>query len=136
MMKNEFTFLGVNMEGISVIYGICLLTWGFLITFISDSTSITSLIPSMFGVPILILSILAIWVPERKKLLMHFAVIFGLLIFFGGLDFFRGFGSTDGPFENVWAGSSKLMMLITGLIYCVLCILSFRFARKNRTQSS
>jgi hypothetical protein len=28
------------------------------------------------------------------------------------------------------------MMLITGLIYCVLCILSFRFARKNRTQSS
>ena len=42
----------------------------------------------------------------------------------------------DGPFENVWAGSSKLMMLITGLIYCVLCILSFRFARKNRTQSS
>ena len=136
MMKNEFTFLGVNMEGISVIYGICLLTWGFLITFISDSTSITSLIPSMFGVPILILSILAIWVPERKKLFMHFAVLFGLLIFFGGLDFFRGFGSTDGPFENVWAGSSKLMMLITGLIYCVLCILSFRFARKNRTQSS
>lgn len=135
-MKNEFTFLGVNMEGISVIYGICLLTWGFLITFISDSTSITSLIPSMFGVPILILSILAIWVPERKKLFMHFAVLFGLLIFFGGLDFFRGFGSTDGPFENVWAGSSKLMMLITGLIYCVLCILSFRFARKNRTQSS
>jgi hypothetical protein len=67
MMKNEFTFFGVNMEGISVIYGICLLTWGFLITFISDSTSITSLIPSMFGVPILILSILAIWVPERKK---------------------------------------------------------------------
>jgi hypothetical protein len=28
------------------------------------------------------------------------------------------------------------MMLITGLIYCVLCVLSFRFARKNRTQSS
>ena len=87
MNKVEFTFLGLNMEGISVIYGIFLITWGFGVTFLSESTSTTSLIPSILGAPILILSILAIWMPERKKLLMHISVTFGLLIFLGGIDF-------------------------------------------------
>ena len=71
MNKVEFTFLGLNMEGISVIYGIFLITWGFGVTFLSESTSTTSLIPSILGAPILILSILAIWMPERKKLLIY-----------------------------------------------------------------
>ena len=87
MNKVEFTFLGLNMEGISVIYGIFLITWGFGVTFLSESTSTTSLIPSILGAPILILSILAIWMPERKKMLMHISVTFGLLIFLGGIDF-------------------------------------------------
>ena len=136
MNKVEFTFLGLNMEGISVIYGIFLITWGFGVTFLSESTSTTSLIPSILGAPILILSILAIWMPERKKLLMHISVTFGLLIFLGGIDFLRGFLGNSGPFENAWAGSSKLMMLITGLVYCFLCIQSFRFARINREKSN
>jgi|TARA_B110000263_G_scaffold9593_1_gene8137 hypothetical protein len=136
MNKVEFTFLGLNMEGISVIYGIFLITWGFGVTFLSESTSTTSLIPSILGAPILILSILAIWMPERKKLLMHISVTFGLLIFLGGIDFLRGFLGSSDPFENAWAGSSKLMMLITGLVYCFLCIQSFRFARINREKSN
>jgi hypothetical protein len=136
MNKVEFTFLGLNMEGISVIYGIFLITWGFGVTFLSESTSTTSLIPSILGAPILILSILAIWMPERKKLLMHISVTFGLLIFLGGIDFLRGFLGSSDPFENAWAGSSKLMMLITGLVYCFLCIQSFRFSRINREKSN
>ena len=136
MNKVEFTFLGLNMEGISVIYGIFLITWGFGVTFLSESTSATSLIPSILGAPILVLSILALWMPERKKLLMHISVTFGLLIFLGGIDFLRGFLGSSGPFENAWAGSSKLMMLITGLVYCFLCIQSFRFARINREKSN
>jgi hypothetical protein len=74
--------------------------------------------------------------PERKKLLMHISVTFGLLIFLGGIDFLRGFLGSSDPFENAWAGSSKLMMLITGLVYCFLCIQSFRFARINREKSN
>ena len=136
MNKVEFTFLGLNMEGISVIYGIFLITWGFGVTFLSESTSATSLIPSILGAPILVLSILALWMPERKKLLMHISVAFGLLIFLGGIDFLRGLLGSAGPFENAWAGSSKLMMLITGLVYCFLCIQSFRFARINREKSN
>tara|TARA_Y100000766_G_C18768658_1_gene537263 strand:+ start:174 stop:359 length:186 start_codon:yes stop_codon:yes gene_type:complete len=61
---------------------------------------------------------------------MHISVVFGLLIFLGGLDFLRGaFGSGMG---SVWASSSKLMMLLSGGFYCYLCIMSFRFARKNK----
>jgi hypothetical protein len=34
----------------------------------------------------------------------------------------------------MWADTSKLMMLTTGLIFTFLCVKSFIFARKNRAQ--
>jgi hypothetical protein len=62
---------------------------------------------------------------------MHIVVTFGLIIFIGGLDIIRGLtkGTT---FDNMWADTSKLMMLLTGLIFTFLCVKSFIFARKNR----
>ena len=78
----EFTFLGFNMELISVFYGIFLFFWGLLITFTSDSQSYTSLIPSLFGLPIFILSILAIKIPKKKKLLMHIIVIMLIVLIY------------------------------------------------------
>jgi len=35
-------------------------------------------------------------------------------------------------FNNMWADTSKLMMLITGFIFTFLCVKSFIFARKSR----
>ena len=102
--KNEYTFIGLTMENISLIYGIFLLLWGIGVSYLSDSNSITSYIPSMFGLPILLFAVLALLIPSKKKLLMHIVVTFGLIIFLGGLDFFRSLGN---PFENVWADSSK-----------------------------
>jgi hypothetical protein len=32
----------------------------------------------------------------------------------------------------VWADSSKLMMMITGFLFTLLCVKSFIFARKNK----
>ena len=125
----EYTFLGLRMENISIIYGVFLILWGTGVSYFSSSDSITSYIPSMFGVPILILAILTIMFPSRKKLLMHIVVSLGLIIFLGGLDFFRSFGNL---FDNYWADSSKLMMLMTGFVFTYLCIKSFIFARKNR----
>ena len=127
--KNEYTFMGLTMENISLIYGIFLILWGIGVSYLSDSNSITSYIPSIFGLPILLFAVLALLVPSKKKLLMHIVVTFGLIIFLGGLDFFRSFGN---PFENVWADSSKLMMMITGFIFTLLCVKSFIFARKNK----
>ena len=127
--KKEYTFAGLSMEKISLIYGLFLILWGAAVSYLSDSNSITSYIPSMFGLPILFFAILALLIPSKKKLLMHIVVTFGLIVFLGGLDFLRSIGN---PFENIWADSSKLMMLITGAIFTLLCIKSFIFARKNK----
>ena len=127
----EFTFLGKSMENVSIIYGIFLIIWGVGVSFISGSNSLTSYIPSMFGLPILFFAFLAIKFPNRKKLFMHMVVTFGLIVFIGGLDFSRGIIKGT-SFNNIWADTSKLMMLITGLVFTFLCVKSFIFARKNK----
>lgn len=130
-MNKEFTFLGNTMENIAMIYGLFLIVWGIGVTILSDSQSITSLIPTIFGLPIIILSFFAKKFPNKKKLLMHIIVLIGLIIFLGGLDLIRGLiqGSI---FTNIWASSSKCMMMVSGLVFTVLCIKSFIFTRKNK----
>ena len=131
MIKKEFKIIGLNMESVSILYGIFLILWGLLVNFASSSSSLTSLIPSIMGIPILFFSILAIMFSNKKKLMMHIVVFFGLLVALGGLDIFRSFFS--GNFLNLfWADLSKLMMLITGIFFTFLCIQSFRFARRNK----
>ena len=127
----EFTFLGKSMESVSIIYGIFLIIWGVAVSFISGSNSLTSFIPSIFGLPILLFAFLTIKFPGKKKLFMHIVVSFGLIVFIGGLDFSRGLLKGT-SFNNMWADTSKLMMLITGLIFTFLCVKSFIFARKNK----
>ena len=74
---------------------------------------------------------MAVLFPTKIKIMMHIVVLFGLLIALGGLDVFRSFFS--GNFLNLfWADLSKLMMLITGTFFTILCIQSFRFARRNK----
>ena len=127
----ELTFLGKSMERVSIIYGIFLIIWGVVVSFISGSNSLTSFIPSIIGLPILLFSFLAVKFPSKKKLFMHIVVSFGLIVFIGGLDFSRGLLKGT-SFNNLWADTSKLMMLITGLIFTFLCVKSFIFARKNK----
>ena len=129
IMNKEYTFLGLNMEKISMLYGAFLIIWGLSVTTMTSSSSITSLIPSILGLPILVLSFLSIIIPNKKRLLMHIVVTVGLIIFLGGLDFFR---SIANPFENFWADTSKLMMLMSGFFFTYLCIQSFIFIRKNK----
>ena len=62
---------------------------------------------------------------------MHIVVIFGIIIFIGGLDLIRSL-IIGNIFENFWADISKLMMLVTGLYFSTQCVKSFIFARKNR----
>ena len=131
--KKEFLVLNKPIEIFSVFYGFFLLIWGFVISFISESTSFTSLIPSMLALPIIIFSFLAIKFPTKKKLFMHIVVIFGLLIFFGGLDFIRSI-INGYAFNNLWADISKLMMLLTGFYFTFQCIKSFIHARKVKTE--
>jgi len=129
--NTEFKVVGLTMEKLSIYYGLFLILWGIIISFISGSESFTSYIPSILGVPILFFSYLSIKFISKKKMFMHIVVLFGLIIFLGGLDFVRSLVSGN-AFENVYADSSKIMMLITGLFFTYQCIRSFIHARKMR----
>ena len=130
-LNKEFRVLNLSIEKLSLYYGIFLIIWGIIVSFVSGSTSATSYIPSFLGLPLFVFSYLAIKFPLKKKLFMHIVVIFGLIIFLGGLDFIRTLISGY-AFENFWADTSKIMMLMTGLYFLIQCIRSFIFARKNR----
>ena len=127
-MVQEFKFLGYNMEKISSFYGIFLIIWGVFISLFSQSSSITSYIPSLIGVCILFFSLLALYVPRRKKLFMHIVVFIGLVVVLGGFDILRGI---DTIFINFWADISKIMMLLTGIFFIFLCVKSFIHARSQ-----
>ena len=127
----EFRVVGMTMEKLSIYYGIFLILWGVIISFISGSDSITSYIPSILGMPILFFSYLSFKFVSKKKLFMHIVVLLGLIIFLGGLDFIRSLVSGN-AFGNLWADLSKVMMLITGLFFTYQCIRSFIHARKMR----
>ena len=127
----EFKVAGLTMEKLSIYYGLFLILWGVIISLISGSDSMTSYIPSFLGVPILIFSYLSIKFVSKKKMFMHIVVLFGLIIFLGGLDFIRSL-VTGNTFNNFYADLSKIMMLLTGLFFTYQCIKSFIHARKMR----
>ena len=128
-MNEEFKWCGLTVEKLSVYYGVFLISWGFVISFISGSDSFTSYIPSVLGLIVFLFSVLAIKIPNQKKLFMHLVVLFGVVIFLGGLDVLR---SLDSLFDNYWADLSKLMLLVTGFCFTVINIKSFIFIRRNK----
>ena len=129
--NKDFRVMGLSLENLSMYYGLFLIIWGIIVSLISKSDSFTSYIPSFLGLPILIFSYLAIKFDAKKKIYMHIVVLFGLIIFFGGLDFLRSVLNGN-VFENTWADISKLMMLFTGFLFTFLCIKSFIHARKSK----
>ena len=129
MEKLHFQFLGLTVEKISIFYGIFLIIFGIFISLVSNSNSLTSYIPTFFGIPIFAFGYLTMRYPEKKKLFMHIIVLIGLIIFLGGLDFLRSYPNF---FENLWADISKLSLLISGIIFTYINIQSFIFIRKNK----
>ena len=129
--NKDFRIMGLTIENLSIYYGLFLVIWGIIVSLISESDSFTSYIPSFLGLPILIFSYLAIKFDAKKKIYMHIVVLFGLIIFFGGLDFLRSI-LTGSAFDNTWADISKLMMLLTGSFFTFLCVKSFIHARKSK----
>jgi hypothetical protein len=130
-MTNEFKFVGMTIPKFTITYGVFLVVWATAVSIGVGSKSFTSWIPAMMGGPILISGFMAQAKPNQKKLWMHVAVVFGLLAFLGGGDFFRGFAAEGGPFAKPAAGASKLMLFVTGGLFTFACVKSFIWARKN-----
>ena len=69
--EREFKAFGKSMEYLSIYYGIFLILWGLIISFISNSSSMTSYIPTFIGFLITIFSSLSLFFPNKKKVYMH-----------------------------------------------------------------
>ena len=65
--EREFKAFGKSMEYLSIYYGIFLILWGLIISFISNSSSMTSYIPTFVGLLITIFSSLSLFFPNKKK---------------------------------------------------------------------
>ena len=126
----EFRIFYISVEFLSILYGLFLVAWGFSISLLSGSSSITSFIPAFIGFPLILIGLISMVRPSLRKALMHIAVLIGVFAFLGGLDFFRGM------FANYYAGMSKLMLMVTGFLYLYVCIKSFLFARRQRKLES
>ena len=62
-LNKEFRVLNLSIEKLSLYYGIFLIIWGIIVSFVSGSTSATSYIPSFLGLPLFVFSYLAIKFP-------------------------------------------------------------------------
>ena len=122
----DFRVFSLSIEFLTTLYGLFMVIWAFSISFIAESSSMTSMIPGFIGLPLVFIGILSTIKPTFRKALMHIAVLIGAIAFLGGLDFFRSM------FSNYYAGLSKLMLLITGFVYIYFCVQSFIFVRRQK----
>ncbi len=133
MQDQEFKIFNLEMEKISVIYGLFLIIWGVIISLVSQSDSLTSYIPSFLGLPVLLFGYLTLKFPKKKKIFMHIVVLLGIIIFLGGLDIFRNISTL---FDSFWADLSKSMLLFSGFLFSYWNIKSFIFIRKNKVSEN
>lgn len=125
---SDFTFLGQSIPRLTLLVGGALVVEGLGFYVGTGMTSWTSLIPGIFGIPLIAMSIMATRQPERAHFWMHIAVVFGLLTFLGGLMGVRGLVSNDLSASTV----AQLLMIVIGGVYTFACIRSFTHARKAR----
>lgn len=127
-MDNEFKFLNQRMPRLTIIIGSFLILEGLFFYFITGTTSFTALIPSFFGLPLVLVGYMAQIQPEKNHFWMHIAVSFGLLTFLGGGMAIKGVLDSDFSASTL----AQLIMLLVGGIFTYSCVQSFIHTRKSR----
>ena len=121
-----------NMPFVAIIEGGFLVLFGIIAYIYSGQASVTALIPSIFGLGILVPGYVAYYNSEMAKHAMHVTAVFALIGILGSLDSILGF--LDGEYSL--ANISKGVLLIICGEYLYFCILSFRAARIKREQKA
>jgi hypothetical protein len=122
---------------VTVLFGLLLCGLSAVVVILKQSFSLgTWLIPTGFGLPLVILGLLAVQSPTSRKHYMHAAVTIGLL---GGLiALFQGISQlvklARGIEVNALAAGMVWAMAVLCLAFVGLCIQSFIAARKAREQ--
>lgn len=116
----------------TVLTGVLLIALGLGGYFGTGSEHMTALIPTAFGLPILICGLLA-QNAARRAMVMHIAVLLGTLGFIGSLvGFLKGVNGEAMRTRPIAVEAQGFMALITA-IFVGLCVQSFIKARKART---
>jgi hypothetical protein len=120
---------------VTLIISILLIVLGVGSYFGTDRVSITALIPTFIGLPLLLLGLLA-FKDSLRKHAMHLAAVLGLLGCLGGIV--RGVQrfsalTGDDPMKRYAVIETWLMAILCGL-FVALCVRSFVIARMRRTQ--
>ncbi len=119
------------MAKITIGLGLVLIVLGLGGYFGTGRESWTALIPAFFGLPLLILGLIALK-EHMRKLAMHVAVVIGLLGFAGTV---RGLMKlplllTGGELARPGAVAVQAAMAIVCFLFVVLCVWSFIKARR------
>lgn len=121
------------MPKFSIVLGTIFIVMGLYGYFGISSESITALIPTFFGIPLLILG----WIGLNEKYLkhaMHGAAVLTLLGFAGTVSglikFFRMLGGEE--MQRPAAVTVQAIMSILCLLFLVFAVKSFIDARRNK----
>ena len=128
-MDDEFTIAGFTIPRIAIYHGAILVLWGIVAYIISEQSSITAMIPSFMGAPLMILGILSERMPNMRHHLMHAAMVLSLVMVMGGARVFAQFSEMS----NL-AISSHVVLVLVGVCFMVCGIMSFRAARIAREE--
>ena len=118
----------------ATIFGILLIANGLYGYTGGEVKSVTALIPAFFGIAILLCGIVSALNDSLRKHLMHFSAFAALLgaVASGG-RLFSTMGKED---ANSFVQLNLAIMAVLCIGYVVVCIKSFRAARKRREAES
>lgn len=118
------------MGKLTIAYGIVLVALGLGGYYGTGKVSMTALIPTWLGIPVILCGILAEMKENLRMHVMHAAVLLGLIGFGGGvpglLKLFKG-ETSAGPV-------ARATLAVVSAIYVALCVKSFIDARRRRKQ--
>lgn len=119
------------MAQLSVVFGSLLVMIGAIGYVLTDMVSITALIPSFFGLVIIILGVVA-YTPSRRKLAMHLAMGVALLGILGSASGLVGLLRSVGGTAPGAADISRSLMAVSLVVYLAMGIRSFVAARRGQ----
>ena len=121
-----------SMPFVTIGYGVILTAVGIVGYFATGQVSITALIPTFLGVPVVICGVLA----RNERLLkhaMHGAVLFALLGLLGTLRSPTKLPALlDGTAERPAATIAQVLTLLSSSVFVALSVRSFIVARRAR----